>query len=75
MGFSFISALISFIAGFYYLLIKLSKGAPLGYTSTIVSVLFGTSVILFSIGVLAAFINRIYDTRIKKPAYSVKQKL
>lgn len=75
MGFSFISALISFIAGSYYLLIKLSKGAPLGYTSTIVSVLFGTSVILFSIGVLAAFINRIYDTRIKKPAYSVKQKL
>jgi glycosyltransferase involved in cell wall biosynthesis len=75
MGFSFVSALISFITGFYYLIVKLSKGAPLGYTSTIVSVLFGTSVILFSIGVLAAFINRIYDTRIKKPTYSVKQKL
>lgn len=74
MGFSFLSASISFIAGIYYLIIKLSKGAPLGYTSTIVSILFGSSIILFSIGVLAAFINRIYDTRIKKPTFSIKHK-
>lgn len=75
MGFSFLSASISFIAGIYYLIIKLSKGAPLGYTSTIVSILFGSSIILFSIGVLAAFINRIYDTRIKKPTFSIKHKV
>ncbi len=74
MVFSFLSASISFIAGIYYLIIKLSKGAPLGYTSTIVSILFGISIILFSIGVLAAFINRIYDTRIKKPTFSIKHK-
>lgn len=74
MGFSFFSASISFIIGTYYLVIKLSKGAPLGYTSTIVSILFGSSIILFSIGVLAAFINRIYDTRIKKPTFSIKHK-
>ncbi|MCX7744766.1 MAG: glycosyltransferase family 2 protein [Flavobacteriales bacterium] len=74
MGFSFLAAAISFVAGIYYLIIKLSKGAPLGYTSTIVSILFGSSIILFSIGVLAAFINRIYDTRIKKPTFSIKHK-
>lgn len=75
MFFSFISALISFVIGLYYLIIKLSKGAPLGYTSTIVSILFGSSLILFSIGVLAAFIKRIYEARIKKPNFSIKQKL
>lgn len=75
MFFSFISALVTFAIGLYYLIIKLSKGAPLGYTSTIVSILFGSSLILFSIGVLAAFINRIYDARIKKPSFSIKQKL
>lgn len=72
MFLSFLISLISFFIGAYYLYIKLRVGAPLGYTSTIVSILFGTGVTLFGVGVMAAYINRIYDMRIKKPTYSIK---
>ncbi|MBW7936070.1 MAG: glycosyltransferase [Flavobacteriales bacterium] len=72
---SFLISFLSFFIGSYYLYLKLLIGAPLGYTSTIVSILFGTGITLLGVGVMAAYINRIYDMRIKMPTYSIKRDL
>ena len=48
---------------------------PLGYTSLIVAILFSTSLILLSLGVIGEYLSRIYMVQNKKPLYSVKKVL
>jgi glycosyltransferase involved in cell wall biosynthesis len=71
--FSFLAAITSFIFAAYYFIQKITVGTMQGYSSMIVSLFVGTSVIMVGIGVLAIFVNRIYSTRIRKPNYSVKK--
>ena len=71
--FSFLAALISMVFAIYYLVQKVMVGTLAGYSSMIISVLVGTSIIMIGIGVLAVFVNRIYNSRIKKPNYSIKK--
>lgn len=71
--FSFLTALVSLIFGIYYLIQKLTVGSMAGYSSMIVSLFVATSIIMLGIGVLALFVNRIYNSRIKRPNYSIKR--
>lgn len=71
--FSFLTAIVSFIFATYYFIQKITVGTQSGYTSLIVSIFVATSIIMIGIGVLAIFVNRIYNSRIKKPNYSVKK--
>jgi glycosyltransferase involved in cell wall biosynthesis len=71
--FSFLTALVSFSFAVYYFIQKVTVGTLEGYSSMIVSIFVGTSVIMFSLGVLSIFVNRIYNTRVKKPNYSIKK--
>jgi polyisoprenyl-phosphate glycosyltransferase len=67
--------LISFITlfyGLYFIGKKLFFNVPLGYTSLIVTILFSTSIILFSLGVIGEYLSRIYQVQNRKPQYSVK---
>lgn len=71
--FSFLAACVSFGFALFYFIQKLTLGAELGYTSIIVSIFLGTSIMMVAIGVLAIFVNRIYQSRIRRPHYFVKR--
>ncbi len=73
-GFSF--ALISFFVGLYYIVKKIFfHHTPPGYTSIIVAILFSTSVIIFSLGIIGEYLHRIYKVQNKKPPFSIKEKI
>lgn len=67
-----ISALISFVIGLVFIYKKLFNDVPLGFTAVIVAVLFSTSIILLSLGVLGEYLSRIYNVQNRKPPYSIK---
>lgn len=68
----FISATITFITGLVFIYMKLVHNVPLGYTSLIVAILFSTSIILLSLGVIGEYLSRIYMVQNQKPPYSIK---
>lgn len=68
----FISSLLSFVAGIIFIYKKLVNDVPLGFTAMIVTVLFSTSIILLSLGVLGEYLSRIYNVQNRKPPYSIK---
>jgi len=70
----FIFSVLSFLAGLFYLVKKfVFHHAAQGYTSIIVTILFSTSIIIFSLGIIGEYLNRIYMVQNKKPPYSVKK--
>jgi len=71
--FSFVASAICFGFAAFYFIQKVTVGTMIGYSSQIVSIFAGTSVIMAGIGVLGIYVNRIYNTRIKKPNYSIKK--
>ena len=66
-------SLITFALVVYFLVLKLWFDVPLGYTSLIVSILFSTSIILFSLGIIGDYLRRIYLIQNRKPPYSIKK--
>ncbi|MCX6280071.1 MAG: glycosyltransferase family 2 protein [Bacteroidetes bacterium] len=68
-----IISLITFIYGLFFIIKKLVFNVPLGYTSLIVTILFSTSIILFSLGVLGEYLSRIYQLQNRKPPYSIRK--
>jgi len=70
-----ISSVFFFILSVFFILKKLLLDVPLGYTSLIVAILFSTSLILLSLGVIGEYLSRIYMVQNKKPLYSVKKVL
>jgi heme/copper-type cytochrome/quinol oxidase subunit 4 len=72
LGFS----VISFLIGLYYIIKKIFfHHAPPGYTSLIVAILFSTSIIIFSLGIIGEYLHRIYKVQNKKPSYSIREKI
>ena len=70
-----ISAFISFIAGVMFIYRKIAMDVPLGFTALIVAILFSTSVILLSLGVIGEYLSRIYMVQNRKPPFSIKKML
>ncbi|MGE5382503.1 MAG: glycosyltransferase family 2 protein [Omnitrophica WOR_2 bacterium] len=68
----FISSMISFFIGLVFIYRKIFQDVPLGFTAMIVAVLFSTSVILLSLGILGEYLSRIYNVQNRKPPYSIK---
>lgn len=68
-----ISSIISFGFAIRFIIRKIFFDVPLGYTSMIVTVLFSSSLILFSLGIIGEYLNRIYMVQNKKPPFSIKK--
>ena len=68
----FLVSFVTFFVGLWFIIKKMVYNVPLGYTSLIVTVLFSTSIILFSLGVLGEYLSRIYQVQNRKPPYSVR---
>jgi glycosyltransferase involved in cell wall biosynthesis len=69
----FLSALMSFVIGLLFIYRKLVHGIPiLGFTALIVTILFSTSIILLSLGVIGEYLSRIYMVQNRKPPFAIK---
>lgn len=68
----FVSALFSFIIGVVFIYKKIARDVPLGFTALIVAVLFSTSIILLSLGVIGEYLSRIYMVQNQKPPFAIK---
>jgi glycosyltransferase involved in cell wall biosynthesis len=69
-----ISSFISFLLGIYFIYRKFVIDVPTGYTSLIVTILFSTSIILMSLGILGQYIYKMYQVQQKRPSYAVSRK-
>ena len=69
----FISAMLSFMIGMLFIYRKLFHGVPImGFTALIVTILFSTSIILLSLGVIGEYLSRIYMVQNRKPPFAIK---
>ena len=66
-----ISSLVTFGFGIRFIIRKVSEGAPLGYTSVIVSILFSTSIIMLCLGIIGKYIFNLYNQQKNKPLYRI----
>ncbi len=66
-----IVSVLSFLMGVQFIIKRLFFNTPLGYTSLIVTILFSTSIIVFSLGVIGGYLSRIYHIQNKKPPFSI----
>jgi undecaprenyl-phosphate 4-deoxy-4-formamido-L-arabinose transferase len=68
----FIFSFLSLLTGLVFIYRKLFHHVPLGFTALIVAVLFSTSIILLSLGVIGEYLSRIYMVQNRKPPFSIK---
>lgn len=71
-----IMSLVFFLLGLRFILQKwLFNVTVPGYTSTIVTILFSTGIIVFSLGIIGGYLSRIYMVQTNKPPFTVKKVL
>jgi undecaprenyl-phosphate 4-deoxy-4-formamido-L-arabinose transferase len=68
----FLSAIVSFGLGLYFLFQKLTVGAQIGFSALIVTTTFASGVILVSLGILGEYISRIHTMGSGEPAFTIK---
>lgn len=57
----------------YFIYMKYTYGAELGFTALIVSVFMSTGLILFSIGIIGEYISRLFIIQTNKPPFIIKE--
>ena len=73
LGFSF--ALLSFLVGIYYIIIKLiDPNVTPGLSSTILFITFFSGLNLFGLGLLGEYVGRIYDEVKDRPNFIIDKK-
>jgi len=67
-------SIISFIFGTLFIIRKAFFGVGVtGFTATIVTILFSTSVILISLGIIGKYLSNIFIALNNKPSFSIKE--
>jgi polyisoprenyl-phosphate glycosyltransferase len=59
----------------YFIYLRLTTGAALGFTALIVSIFMSTGLILFSLGIIGEYLNRLFALQHKKPPYLIREVL
>lgn len=69
-------AVLNFVIGLFYFFKKIMfKSQAQGYTSLIVSIMFSTGLIIFSIGVIAQYLTQVLKATNNSPCYSESEVL
>ncbi len=66
-------SVISFFTIIGLIIAKIFNNTPLGYSSIMITIMFGTSIILLSLGVIGEYISRLYSFQNKKPPFIIKE--
>lgn len=69
----FFGSMVTAVIAVYYIILKFFFNVPMGYTSIIVGIMFSTSIILFSLGIIGEYLSRIYLAQNKKPPYTIRK--
>ncbi|MBP6731438.1 MAG: glycosyltransferase family 2 protein [Chitinophagales bacterium] len=64
---------ICLIMVIYFIYMKVVMGSPLGFTALIVSIFMSTGLILFSLGIIGEYLNRLFALQHKKPPYLIQE--
>lgn len=59
----------------FFLYQKFTYGAELGFTALIISIFMSTGLIMFSLGVIGEYLNRLFLMQSQKPLYKIKEQL
>jgi glycosyltransferase involved in cell wall biosynthesis len=59
----------------YFIYMRMTTGAALGFTALIVSIFMSTGLILFSLGIIGEYLNRLFALQHKKPPYLIREVL
>ncbi len=73
--FGFLSFWICLFLVIYFIYMKITMGSPLGFTALIVSVFMSTGMILFSLGIIGEYLNRLFALQHRKPPYLIQEVL
>ncbi len=71
--FGFLSFWICLVLVIYFIYMKVTMGSPLGFTALIVSVFMSTGMILFSLGIIGEYLNRLFALQHRKPPYLIQE--
>jgi undecaprenyl-phosphate 4-deoxy-4-formamido-L-arabinose transferase len=71
----FIISFLTFFIGILFFVKRIFFNTPLGYTSLIVTILFSTSIIIFSLGLIGEYLSRMYQLQNKRPPYHIHKVL
>jgi polyisoprenyl-phosphate glycosyltransferase len=66
---------ISILLALVFIVRKLYINVPMGYTSLIVAILFGTGIITASLGIIGEYLANLISLSNNKPSYSIKEKI
>jgi len=64
---------VFFIAIIGLVIAKFLNNTPLGYSSLMITIMFGTSIILLSLGIIGEYISRLYSFQNRKPPFIIKE--
>jgi glycosyltransferase involved in cell wall biosynthesis len=70
-----LGAFFSFVLSAVFIYRRLIHDVPVGFTATIVAILFTASLILLSLGVIGMYIFRIHQMLLNKPVYEIREVL
>jgi undecaprenyl-phosphate 4-deoxy-4-formamido-L-arabinose transferase len=71
--FGFVSFWVCLVFVCYFLFVRIVYGAELGFTALIVSIFMSTGLILFSLGIIGEYLNRLFALQHKKPSYLIQE--
>lgn len=66
-----ISSLVSFGFAIYFIYMKYTIGASMGFTSLIVAIFFSTGLILLSLGIIGEYLSKIFLLQTGKPPFKI----
>lgn len=73
--FGVIASFFSFLLGLFFIVRKIFYNVSVpGFTATIVTILFSTSVILIGIGIIGKYLNNIFILLNNRPTFSIREK-
>ncbi|MBI3509102.1 MAG: glycosyltransferase family 2 protein [Bacteroidetes bacterium] len=67
------SSIVTFVLGVRFIYLKLMFGSKPGFTATIVTVLFATSLLMFCMGIIGQYLNKLYQLQNRRPAWSIDE--
>jgi glycosyltransferase involved in cell wall biosynthesis len=71
--FGFTSFWICLILVIYFVYLRITQGAFPGFSALIVSIFMSTGLILFSLGIIGEYLNRLFALQHKKPPYLIHE--
>jgi undecaprenyl-phosphate 4-deoxy-4-formamido-L-arabinose transferase len=71
----FVISVLTFLLGLQFILRKIFLDLPLGYASVIVAILFSTSIIILSLGIIGEYLRRMHQIQNNRPPFNIHKVL